>query len=133
MPLSTAMDNNVLNELFGGTNWAPPSTLYLGLSTSAPAKDGTGVTEPVGNGYARVAISQNTVNWPNASNSSKSNGGTFAFPQATGSWNTPGYWVIYDAATVGNLIAYGSITTPKAIGSGDTPSFATNSLTITMS
>jgi hypothetical protein len=135
MPLSTTMDNSVLNEIFGGTNWTPPTNLYLGLSTTAPAKDGTGVTEPSGNGYQRVQILQSVGNWPNAASSSKSNGGTFTFPQATGTWGSPSYWVVYDFQVGGSgaFIAYGAITTPKAIGSGDTPSFAASGLTITMS
>lgn len=136
MPLSAAMDVNVLNEVFGGTNWSPPANLFFGLSTTAPAKDGTSVTEPTGNAYARVSIANNTTNFPTAVTSSgqstKQNGVVITFPQATGSWGTPGYWVVYDAATGGSFVAYGTITTPKPIGTGDTPSFSQNGVTITM-
>lgn len=135
MPLSNTYDQKCLNDIFGGTDMAPPATLYFGLSTTAPAKDATGVTEPSGLGYARVAMTNNATNFPAATSSAgvttKQNGTVITFPQASGSWGTPGYWVVYDAASTGTLIAYGTITTPKAIGNGDTPSFSANGIQIT--
>jgi hypothetical protein len=136
MPLSSAWDVKVMNEVFGGVDAAPPATLYFGLSTTAPAKDSTGVTEPSANGYARVAMTNNATNFPTATTSAgvttKQNGTVITFPQASGSWGTPGYWVVYDAASGGTLVAYGNITTPKAVGSGDTPSFSANGIQVTM-
>lgn len=137
MPLFSAMDAKVLNEVFGGTDYTPSATLYFGLSTTAPAKDGTSVSEPVGNNYARVSIANNATSFPaattSAGQSTKQNGAVITFNQASGSWGTPGYWVVYgDLTATTNPIAYGTITTPKAIGSGDTPSFSVNGLQITM-
>lgn len=132
MPLSTYLENKILDEVFGKTDYIAPTTLYLALSTTAPAKGNTGVTEPSGGAYARVAITNNATNFPAASASSKASGAVFSFAEATAAWGTVGYWLIYDAISAGNLICYGSITTPKAIDVGDTPSFNTGTLTITM-
>jgi hypothetical protein len=49
----------LLNSLFGkasnfGALGSAP-TLHVGLSSTAPNEDGTGITEPAGGGYARVA------------------------------------------------------------------------------
>ena len=132
MPLSTYLENKVLDEVFGKTDYVAPTTLYLGLSTTAPTKGGTNITEPTGGAYGRVAITNNVTNFPAASNSSKANGAVFTFPEATGAWGNVAYWVVFDASSGGNMIVFGNITTPKTIDVGDTPSFNTGTLTVTM-
>jgi len=132
MPLSTYLENKILDEVFGKTDYVAPTTLYLALSTTTPTKANTNVTEPTGGGYSRYAITNNVTNFPAASGSSKANGAVFNFPEATGAWGTVTNWVVYDASTGGNLICFGNITTPKSIDVGDTPSFNTGTLTITM-
>jgi hypothetical protein len=133
MPLSTYLENKILYEVFGKVDYVAPTTLYLGLSTTTPAKGGTGVTEPSGGAYARVPITNNATNFPASTASSKANGAVFTFAEATAAWGTISHWVIYDAASVGNMIVFGTVATPKAIDIGDTPSFNTGTLTITMS
>jgi len=132
MPLTYYTDNALINQLFGNTAYSTPTTYYFGLSTSAPAQGGTGVTEPSGNGYARVAVTNNTTNFPAASNGSKTNGTAITFPTSTGSWGTVSYFVIYDASSAGNLIAYGALNNPQTVSSGDTLSFAANAITFTL-
>lgn len=132
MPFSTFMDNAILNEFFGGTNYVPPANVFIGLSTSAPAKAGTGVTEPVGNGYARVTVVNNATNFPNASGGVKSNGTVITFPEASGNWGNITHFVVYDALTGGNLLMYGTLTTPKTFGVGDIPSFIVGALSATL-
>lgn len=134
MGFSTVQDNKFLDELFGGVNFVPPATVYIGLSTSTPAKAGTGVTEPSGNAYARVAVTNNTTNFPNAAGGSKSNGTAITFAEATGAWGGGNitHFVAYDAITGGTFLGFGSITTPKTIVSGDTANFPVGTLTFTM-
>jgi len=132
MPFTYYLDNQLINEAFGGVAYTPPATLYVGLSTTAPAQGGTGITEPSGNGYARVAVTNNTTNFPNATNGSKSNGTTITFPASTGSWGTVGYFFVADAASAGNILAYGTLNNPQTVSSGDTLSFAVGALTITL-
>ncbi|MDP4224921.1 MAG: hypothetical protein Q8910_00930 [Bacteroidota bacterium] len=125
-------DNALLNEMFGGVAFTPPATLYIGLSTSTPTASGTGATEPSGNAYARVAVVNNATNFPNAANGTKTNGTTITFPQATGSWGTVTYFVIYDAASAGNLIGFGALNNSQTVSNGDTLSFATSAMTLTL-
>lgn len=137
MPLTSVWDVKVLNQIFGAVTPTIPGTLYFGLSTTAPAKDSTGVTEPsAANGYGRVSVTNNVTSFPTATTSSgistKQNGVIITFNQATGDWATPNYWVVYDASSSGTLVAYGTITTPKAVSSGDTPSFSANGISVTM-
>jgi len=133
MPFSTYMDNKILDEFFGKVDYTPVATLYVALSTTAPTKGATNITEPTGNAYARVAVTNNTTNFPTASNSTKNNGSVVTFAEATGLWGTVTNWLIYDALTGGNMLAYGTLTNSKTIDVGDTPSFNTNSLTLTLS
>lgn len=121
--MSDTVINAVLDQLFGGVAYTPPATLYVGLSTSTPNNDGTNVTEPSGNAYARVASTNNTTNWPAAAGRSKSNGTAITFPTATGAWGTVTHFVLYDAATGGGFYAWGALAVAKVIASGDTPSF----------
>lgn len=115
-----------------------PATVYAGLSTTTPASDGTGVTEPSGFAYARVAITNNATNFPAASGSggsiTKSNGTAIAWPQASGgSWGTPTYVPLYSVATGGTPFALAQITTAKAVADGDTLSIPASSLVWTFS
>jgi hypothetical protein len=67
-----------------------PATWYLGLSKTTPNEDGTNFTEPVGMGYARVAVTNNFTNFPVAVTALgvtyKTNGAKFTFPTPTGVW-----------------------------------------------
>lgn len=127
-------EQKVLDHLFGATSYSPPGTLYIALFTAAPSDSGGG-TEVTGGSYARVAVTNNTTNFPNASGTSptsKSNGTTITFPTASASWGTVVAFGIFDASSSGNLIAWADLTTSKSIASGDTASFAASSLTITL-
>lgn len=132
MPFSTATENAILNEIFGKTDYVAPTTLYVGLSTTTPTKAGTNITEPVGGAYARAAVTNNVTNFPAASGSSKANGTVITFAEATGAWGNVTNWVVFDALSGGSMVCFGNITTPKTIDVGDTPSFNTGTLTITM-
>lgn len=51
MSFSDYWEDATLNHLFGKAAYTAP-TIYVGLSTTQPAEDGTGVTEPSAGGYA---------------------------------------------------------------------------------
>lgn len=94
--------------------------------------------EPSSGGYARVAVTNNTTNFPASTASAdyyqKLNGTAITFPQATGNWGTVAGFLLGDNATPGsgNLFAFGALNAAQAISTGNTPSFAANSLTITL-
>jgi hypothetical protein len=96
--------------------------------------------EPAGGAYARVAVANNTTNWPTAVRVSNQpgfqiqNGTTITFPTSTAAWGTVAGFLIADNATpgTGDVLAYGALTAPTTIASSDVPSFAANSLTITL-
>ena len=125
------LEDQVLTWFKGTSMPAAPATLWLGLLTAMPADTGSAGapadgTEATGTGYARVSITTST-GWSAISTSGTtrqiSNAGTLTFPQAGGSWGTIIGWALYDASTLGHLVAYGSITS-QAITNGMTPSLA---------
>ena len=96
--------------------------------------------EPSGGSYARVSVTNNTTNWPNSTaNGSgpgyiKQNGTAITFPAATAGWGTVAGFLIGDNATPGsgNLLAFGVLNASQAISSGNTPTFAADSLSVTL-
>ena len=99
-------EQQIANSQFGGgaTTWAP-ATWYVGLSTTTPAGDGTAFSEPVGGAYARVAVTNNSTNWPAATTGDgvtrKANGAKITFPNPTGSWGTITHYGIFTASSGG--------------------------------
>jgi hypothetical protein len=125
---SNYLRNKILDHLFGKSTYTTP-TVYVALSTANPLGDGSGIAEPSGNGYARVASSSS--DWSDASSFEIQNAATITFPTATGSWGTIAYFALYDAASGGNLLVYGTLSTSSSIISGQTPAFASGDLSIT--
>lgn len=111
----------------------------VAYSVGAALTDVTTPTEASGGSYARVLYAATLANWPAASGSapaSKKNANAITFPASTASWGANPFagFGVWDAATSGNLVWVGYLTTPQSVGaSGITPSFAANALTATLS
>lgn len=109
--------NKILSLLCGKADrLTSVSSIYVGLSTSAPLADGTNVTEPVGNGYARVLLGDAsqvlTQKMGTVANGHVENDEIIYFPEATGSWGTITHFCIFDSASGGNLLAFGALNSP---------------------
>lgn len=124
----------LLDAVLNQTSYGP-SAIYIGLSTTDPGEDGSGLTEVTGGSYARVAC---TNSFPAAGDAT--NGGTctsnadITFPQATANWGTVTHFFISEQAADGysTMILFGALTTSKAVNNGDTAKFNSGSITITM-
>lgn len=125
---SNYLESKVLNYLFNGAAFSI-GTLYVGLYTAAPTDAGGG-TEVSGNGYARVAVTCNTTNFPTTNDGVIENGVTFNFPTPTGNWGTVTHIGLFDAATAGNLLAWAPLVTIRTITTGATVRINQNQLTI---
>lgn len=139
MPLSNYAAQATLNSLFGKTSnfgaLATRPTLYVALFTTAPANDGTGGTEvsATSTGYARVSTAPADWNAATLANPSVvSNVNPITFAKATGSWGTITSFGIYDAATAGNYLGGGTLTTQKSPTTGDTPQYDAGQLTASL-
>ncbi len=120
-------ENAILDHLFGKSNYTPP-TIYVGLSTADPGDDGAGLSEPSGNGYARVQTA--AADWNVAVDGLLDNANTITFNAATGNWGTLTHFALFDTAAGANMLAHGALTQAKIVGSGDTARFAAGDLDV---
>jgi hypothetical protein len=124
---SDYLEKEILDHIFKVGAYSVPYNLYVGLSTgtfttTADAYTGTTVASEVSGG-AYVRKKCNT--WDVASNGATANTGAVTFAQATADWGTVKCFFIADKTTLGNIICWGSLSTAKAVSSGDTLKFAT--------
>ncbi len=116
--ISDFLENELLDHICNAS-YTPPATVYLGLSTADPLDTGGGLAEPSGNNYARQSIAFDA-----AASRLINQTSTVTFPQATGTWGTLTHYAIFDGPSGGNMLAHGSLSAPKVVVSGNTPSVA---------
>lgn len=128
MSFSNNAEGKVLDHIFKLAAYTQP-TLYVGVSTANPLDDSSGVAEPGGSSYTRVATT--AASWQRTEGQ-VSNATQLAFPEATGSWGSLTHFAVFDAATAGNVVFYGVLTTAKAIAANETLRFPVGNLTFTL-
>jgi len=129
MSFSDYAEGKVLDHVFSLAAAYPRPTLYLGVSTTDPTDAGSSATEPAGGAYARIATTAS--DWQRTG-SVVDNTSQLSFPEATASWGTLTHFVMYDAATGGNVIAHTELTSAKAIASNETLRFPVGNITFTL-
>ena len=127
---------NALLAWFRGTTFpAVPANLYIGLFTTPPVNGVVaGSTEVTigSNNYSRFSFVPNTSNFgapSGASPATSLNAANFVFPTPSGSWGNITGWAMFDAASAGNLICYGTFSTISPVN-GDTVEFLTSNLSL---
>lgn len=111
--LTDYLENKLLDHVLRNVAYTPPTTVYVGLFTAAPGEAGGG-TEVSGGGYARQAASFSA-----AANGQTSNSADITFPVATADWGIITHCALFDAATAGNMLWYGTLLASKTIQTGD--------------
>lgn len=138
---SVYLDNKIIDHLFKGTSFSTP-TKYLALFTSSAGLD-TNATSTwaskelpsTAGSYARLAL-PNTI-WSAAASGSTSNTSELSYSVATSTWGTVTHIGIMDAATGGNVLAWGALANPvtlveegRNIETGDQLIVRANALTV---
>lgn len=128
---STYLANALGGLLLGATAFTRPATVYLEpYKTTSPNIAGSGGVVPTSGYSSRVAVTNNSTNFPAASGGVK----TLATPQilytASGAETliSIGIW---DAPSGGNLLALAVLSSSLATASGKRVKLAANQLTIT--
>ena len=127
---SDHLEVQLRNHLFRTATFAKPAALYVALHTADPTDAGTGA-EVTGGAYARVQRNPLDANWTAASatDGATTNAADIVYPAPTANWGVVTHFSLWDAATAGNMLAHGPLTTPRTINSGDpAPSFAAGAL-----
>lgn len=136
------LENAWIDHVFRSRTLAKPTTLAIGLFTTAPGESGGGV-EVTGGGYARATIAPGDTKWTatqggTTGNSSGTSGVTtnavaVVFPVPTAAWGTITHYGIFDAVTGGNLLLRAPLTTPRTVNLSDpAPTFAPGALVVTV-
>lgn len=115
MAFTNYLEEKVLGYVFSGASFSQPGTKFLALYTVAPTDSSAGTeVSSSGTGYARQTVTLTT------SGSDTTNSGAVEYATATGSgYGTVVAVALLDASTSGNMLAYASLASSKAIAAGD--------------
>ena len=120
-------ENLALTYLLTSGSATRPTAWYVGLHTADPTDAGTGAeVSTSGTAYTRKTVAFTVTN------DTASNSGTVTFNAATANWGTISHVGVWDAASGGNLLFHGSVTSAKTIETGDTFQISTGNLDITL-
>lgn len=114
--LTNTLENEVLDHILKVGSYAPPATVYLGLSTADPTDDGSGWADPTFTPYARKSISFGAASARAITQDADVN-----FDACTAGSSTVSHWGLWSASSGGTLMAYGAFTAGKLIQTGYTP------------
>lgn len=128
---SDYLEDELLDHVFGGSDYSRPSTVYVALF-SALSSDGSTYTELSGSNYSRVSVTNNATNWPAASGGTKTNGASITFPTASADWDEATHFGIFDASTGGNLLVWADLDTARTVLSGTYLAFFPGTLLINL-
>ena len=134
---SNYLENSHLDYWLGKSfTSTAPATVYVALwaSTLNDSFDATSTGECAGSTYARVAVTNSSDNWTNASGGAKENKTVIQFTTSAGSdWGTVVAFAILDSnsTTTGNILYWGDLDSNQAISSGNVVQFSTGALDLT--
>jgi len=126
MSFTNFLETEILDHVFAGAAYTAPSTKYLALFTAISDGEAGSVTELSGSSYARQSVAFTT------SGATTSNNAAVEFPTASGSWGTVTHVGVYDAVSSGNLMCYATLSSSKAIDTGDVFRVPSGDLDITL-
>ena len=124
--LADYAENLVLDWLMTNGSATRPTSWYVALYTAAP-NDAGGGTEVTGAGYARQSVTFGA-----ASGGAASNNSVATFTASGGDFGTISHIGIHDAVSGGNLIWHGSLAAARTVVDGDSISFASGAIDLTI-
>ena len=124
--LSDHSENLLLNWLMTSGTATRPTAWYLALFTAAP-NDAGGGTEVSTGGYGRQ-----TIAFSAASSGATSNSADVSFTASGANYGTVTHIGIFDASSGGNLLWHGAMTASKTVEDGDTITFASGNVDLTL-
>lgn len=127
-----------LNLWFNGAGYSFPGTGYIEQDTGTSTGAGAAFPVTSGNGYARLATTFNTTNYPTISATNvMASSGTFSYATATGAWTGNSgantlckNGVYYDALTTGNALFFGPNGTNETVVANDVLQYTAISITL---
>lgn len=116
---SNYLELRLLDHVLGAGTVTTPGTVYFALFSALPSDTGGGteLTAGTANGYVRLAVTNNTTNFPAATTNGTTGKGekslavaqSFAANGGAGNWPTVLGWALMDASTGGNQLLWGEV------------------------
>lgn len=119
MSISNYAENKLLDTLRNQS--FAVTTAYVKLHTGDPGEDGTN--------NAATETTRKAVSWSAASSGSMASSATLSWTNVS-TTETYSHWTLWDAATAGNCLWVGALSSSAAVTAGDT--FEITSLTLTL-
>lgn len=128
--MSNYLEEAILNAVFRGQSFTPPSSVYVALYVDNPTENDTG-TEVSGGGYERQEV---TFSAPTQDGSRAviSNQTEIVFDVATDDWGTVTHVGIRDAKDGGNLLYYGELESSREVLESDQLKFNVGALQLSI-
>ena len=122
--------NKIMDDTFQSSSG---NVFYVGISGTTPTAAGGNVTEPSGDGYARVKISAFTT----AVDGQIENTNDIIFHRSNGVWFTDNakctHWVLFDGPGANaHLLSSGTLESPIAIPKNTVVTIGAGEITITL-
>ena len=127
MPMTTYLENAVLNATLKGTTYTSPANVYMALYSTTNSQ-GTPGTELTGNGYSRQAVPFAT----SASGGIIQNTGNATFTASGGDWTTAVSAAVMDASSAGNMLYFNNSMSTQTVQNGQSLTYQTGQVTITI-
>ena len=131
--ISDYAENKILDHmLLESTSFTAPTNVWIALFSSTPTDTG-GTELAVANGYARlkVGLGEASTKFDTAAAGVTENVQAWSFTASGANWLAVLGAGIYDAATVGNLLFWGTFSSVQ-INDGDTLTFPLGQFVVTM-
>ena len=129
--MSTYLENALASHVLRNTAFTTPGTsIYVGLIKfyeTATLEAGTLTQEASGGSYARIQVTA----WDAPSDGATQNTSAITFATASADWGNVSGVIVADAASAGNVLLHGSLTTARDVKNGDVFKFNAGDLDIT--
>jgi hypothetical protein len=111
MSISNYAELEILDHLTGTASWSAPAAVYIKLHTGDPGEDCTG--------NAATEDTRKAVTFSAASSGAITSSATAEWTNVS-TTETYSHWSLWDAATGGNALWYGALSSSAAVTAGDT-------------
>lgn len=125
--MTNYLEDALVDHVLRNTSMSSPSDVYLALFSSDPGESGDTTDELSGSGYSRQSIS-----FDSPSDGATQNGSSISFTNNSGgTWNVEAIGIM-DSDTGGEMLFYGTLDSSKTVADGDTITFDSGDIDITL-
>lgn len=134
MAFSDYVETQIVNLTLRNVAWSTPAKPWIALFTTATGDDDSG-SEVSGGNYVRIQVTDFTATGAGGTDGISKNATLIRIPasgNAGANWGQVGWWGLFDASTVGNLMYWGQFPVAKQVFTDDHVEIPANALIITL-